>query len=54
MFPSTEAQVANISDDIAYLTHDFDDGLRENLFNLNDLNFKVTWINNKKIRKRIS
>jgi len=26
---SLEGQVANISDDIAYLTHDFDDGLRE-------------------------
>ena len=37
LFPSTEAQVANISDDIAYLTHDFDDGLREKLFHLNDL-----------------
>ena len=36
-YPSLEGQVANISDDIAYLTHDFDDGLRENLFTLNDL-----------------
>ena len=34
---SLEGQVANISDDIAYLTHDFDDGLREKLFSLNDL-----------------
>ena len=36
-YPSLEGQVANISDDIAYLTHDFDDGLRENLFSINDL-----------------
>ena len=36
-FPSVEGQVANISDDIAYLTHDFDDGLRENLFSINQL-----------------
>lgn len=35
--PSLEGQVANISDDIAYLTHDFDDGLRESLFTLDDL-----------------
>ncbi|MDC1023004.1 deoxyguanosinetriphosphate triphosphohydrolase [Alphaproteobacteria bacterium] len=36
-FPSVEGQVANISDDIAYLTHDFDDGLREKLFTINEL-----------------
>ena len=36
-YPSLEGQVANISDDIAYLTHDFDDGLREGLFTINDL-----------------
>ena len=36
-YPSLEGQVANISDDIAYLTHDFDDGLRESLFTLDDL-----------------
>ena len=36
-FASAEAQVAAISDDIAYNTHDIDDGLRANLFNLIDL-----------------
>jgi len=33
-FPSMEAQVANISDDIAYNNHDLEDGLRAGLFTL--------------------
>ena len=33
-FPSAEAQLANLSDDIAYLSHDFDDALRADLFRL--------------------
>ena len=32
-----EAQIAALSDDIAYNTHDFDDGLRAGLFTLSDL-----------------
>ena len=36
-FASAEAQVAAISDDIAYNAHDIDDGLRANLFGLIDL-----------------
>ena len=35
--PSLEAQIASISDDIAYNSHDLEDGLKSNLFNLNDL-----------------
>tara|TARA_B100001121_G_scaffold307341_1_gene328631 strand:+ start:1968 stop:3107 length:1140 start_codon:yes stop_codon:yes gene_type:complete len=35
--PSLEAQVASISDDIAYNSHDLEDGLKSNLFNLSDL-----------------
>ncbi len=35
--PSLEAQIASISDDIAYNSHDLEDGLRANLFRLNDL-----------------
>ena len=35
--PSLEAQIASISDDIAYNSHDLEDGLKSNLFDLNDL-----------------
>ncbi len=34
---SLEAQIASISDDIAYNSHDLEDGLKSNLFNLNSL-----------------
>ena len=33
--PSLEAQIASISDDIAYNSHDLEDGLKANLFKLN-------------------
>ncbi|MEQ8356942.1 MAG: deoxyguanosinetriphosphate triphosphohydrolase [Kiloniellaceae bacterium] len=36
-FASAEAQVAALSDDIAYNNHDIDDGLRAGLFTLDDL-----------------
>ena len=35
--PSAEAQVAALADDIAYINHDLDDGLRAGLFALEDL-----------------
>ncbi len=36
-WPSAEAQVAALADDIAYHTHDLDDGLRAGLFTAEDL-----------------
>jgi dGTPase len=36
-WPSLEAQIAALSDDIAYDNHDVDDGLRAGLFGLDDL-----------------
>jgi len=36
-FPSAEAQVAAFADDIAYDAHDIDDGLRADLFSLDDI-----------------
>ena len=36
-YPSLEAQIATISDDIAYNSHDLEDGLKSNLFGLKDL-----------------
>ena len=35
--PSLEAQIASISDDIAYNSHDLEDGLRANLYTIEDL-----------------
>ena len=32
--PSAEAQLANLADDIAYLSHDFDDAIRARLFDI--------------------
>jgi dGTPase len=36
-WPGLEAQIAALADDIAYLNHDIDDGLRAGLFGLDDL-----------------
>ena len=56
--PSLEAQVASISDDIAYNSHDLEDGLKSNLFKLEDLK-KIPILNkiisnHKKKLKKIS
>ena len=37
-FPSLEAQISTISDDIAYNNHDLEDGLRANLFTIEKFN----------------
>ena len=37
-YPSAESQVASISDDIAYNSHDIEDGLRSKMFSLEHLN----------------
>ena len=36
-YASAEAQLANLADDIAYLSHDFDDALRAKLFTIDDI-----------------
>ena len=53
---SLEAQIASISDDIAYNSHDLEDGLKSNLFKLKDLNNipilnKIISKHEKKIKK---
>ncbi len=48
---SLEAQIASISDDIAYNSHDLEDGLKSNLFKLSDL--KNVAVLNKIISKHI-
>jgi len=53
---SLEAQIASISDDIAYNSHDLEDGLKSNLFRLDDLNGisilnKIISKHKKKIKK---
>ena len=37
LWPSLEAQVANLSDDIAYMSHDFDDALRAGLITIDQI-----------------
>ena len=54
--PSLEAQIASISDDIAYNSHDLEDGLKANLFELRDLEKipvlnKIIFKHKKKIKK---
>ena len=41
-FPSLEAQIASISDDIAYNNHDLEDGLRANLFSIEKISLLPT------------
>ncbi len=50
-YASLEAQLAGIADDIAYNSHDLDDGLTAGLFKLDDLK-KVRWVADIVARKR--
>lgn len=60
-YPSIEAQIAGISDDIAYNNHDIEDGIRADLFGLEDLfdlpmigdKFKAIYEKNPKIEKSL-
>ncbi|MBU1018142.1 deoxyguanosinetriphosphate triphosphohydrolase [Patescibacteria group bacterium] len=41
--PSLEAQIVNIADEIAYLNHDIDDGLRSGILKIDSLNGLSLW-----------
>lgn len=51
-FASLEAQVAGVADDIAYNSHDIDDGLTAGFFTLDDLGEAVAWVGDIVRRKR--
>ncbi len=50
-YASIEAQIAGLADDIAYNSHDLDDGLSAGLFTLKDMQ-EVDWVNAIISRKR--
>ncbi len=54
-YPSLEAQIASISDDIAYNNHDIQDGIKANLFKLEEL-IEINFFRNIyiKYRKKIN
>ncbi len=54
-FPPLEAQISNISDDIAYNNHDIQDGIKANLFKLEEL-VEIDFFNNiyTKYKKKIN
>jgi len=49
-FPSLEAQISSISDNIAYNNHDIQDGVSAGVFSLNDLKFSEKYLNKKNIQ----
>ena len=48
-----EAQVAALADDIAYATHDIDDGLRAGLITIDDLRAGRRWRGRSSTRRRL-
>ena len=54
-FPSLEAQISSISDDIAYNNHDIQDGIKANLFRLEEL-VEIDFFKNiyRKYKKKIN
>ena len=55
LFPSLEAQISAISDDIAYNNHDIQDGIKANLFKMEEL-IEIDFFKNihKKYKKKIT
>ncbi len=51
-FPSIEAQIANVSDEIAYNNHDIDDGLESGILNWETLNEVRLWATQLKKTKK--
>ncbi len=51
-YASLEAQIAGIADDIAYNSHDLEDGLEAKIFTLDDLEQHVEWVGKTIRRKR--
>ena len=52
-FPSAEAQVTSLADDIAYNCHDIDDGLRAGLFDIDDMQgLPLVWSAFEDIKRR--
>ncbi len=52
--PSLEAQVVNAADEISYLYHDIDDGIRAGAFTVEELNSVVLWADSMKTAKDVS